>query len=108
MSGDDTVWYFAYGSNMSPATFVGRRGMQPLATRWGWLAGYRLRFDLPIGPGERGCANVEHAADASVAGVLYRISHEDAERLDRTEAVYRRVPVEVIADAGERVAAFTY
>ena len=105
---DDTVWYFAYGSNMSPATFVGRRGMRPLATCWGWLDGYRLRFDLPIGPGERGCASVEPAANARVAGVLYRISHEDAERLDRTELGYRRVPVEVIVDDGERVAAFTY
>src|SRR6185503_11505967 len=103
MPADDTVWYFAYGSNMSPATFVGRRGMRPLATRWGWLGGYRLCFDLPIGPGERACANVEPAAAARVAGVLYRISHEDAERLDRTEAVYRRVPVEVVSDTGERV-----
>src|SRR6185436_11277275 len=105
---DDTVWYFAYGSNMSPATFVGRRGMRPLATRWGWLDGYRLRFDLPIGPGERGCANVEPAAHARVAGVVYRISHEDAQRLDRTELGYRRAPVEVLVDDGERVAAFTY
>ena len=108
MPADDTVWYFAYGSNMSPGTFVGRRAMRPLATRWGWLHGYRLRFDLPIGPSERGCANVEPAADARVAGVLYRISHEDAERLDGTELGYRRILVDVAVDGGERVVAFTY
>ena len=108
MPADETVWYFAYGSNMSPGTFVDRRGMRPLATRWGWLDGYRLRFDLPVGPGERACANVERAADARVAGVLYRISHDDAARLDRTEQVYRRIPVEVVVDGDERVAAFTY
>lgn len=27
---DDTLWYFAYGSNMQRATFCGRRGMTPL------------------------------------------------------------------------------
>jgi hypothetical protein len=29
----NAIWYFAYGSNMSPAIFVERRGMRPLATR---------------------------------------------------------------------------
>ena len=66
-------WYFAYGSNMSPAIFLERRGMRPLATRWGWLAGYRLCFDLPIGPGERGCATVDPAEGARIAGVLYAL-----------------------------------
>jgi 2-hydroxychromene-2-carboxylate isomerase len=104
----ETLWYFAYGSNMSPGTFVDRRRMRPLATRWGWLAGYRLCFDLPIGPGERGCASVTAAPDARVAGVLYRIDHADADRLDRTELGYRRLLVEVDADGGERIEAFTY
>jgi 2-hydroxychromene-2-carboxylate isomerase len=104
----EPVWYFAYGSNMSRGTFVERRRMRPLATRWGWLDGYRLCFDLPIGPGERGCASVTAAPGSRVAGVLYRIEHADAERLDRTELGYRRIPVEVAADGGERIAAFTY
>jgi predicted DsbA family dithiol-disulfide isomerase len=108
MIDEPTLWYFAYGSNMSPGTFVERRRMRPLATRWGWLAGYRLCFDLPIGPGERGCASVTAAPDARVAGVLYRIGHADADRLDRTELGYRRVPIEVEADGGERIEAFTY
>ncbi len=47
-----------------------------------------------------------------MAGILYHISHEDAEHLDRTEGaphgVYQRIPVEVTAGAAERVAAFTY
>ncbi len=110
MDGDDgALWYFAYGSNMSPGTFVDRRRMRPLATRRGWLAGHRLCFDVPIGPGERGCASVVADPGARVAGVLYRITHEDAARLDRTERGYRRLPVDVDVDAdGGRLAAFTY
>ena len=109
---DDAVWYFAYGSNMSLGVFVERRGLRPLAMRCGWLEGYRLCFDLPIGPGERACANVAAAAGSRIAGVLYQISRDDADRLDRTEGVprgvYARVPVEVHVDGGERIAAFTY
>ena len=109
---DDALWYFAYGSNMSLDIFVERRGMRPLAARWGWLDGYHLRFDLPVGPGERACANVEPTPTARVAGVLYRITREDADRLDRTEGVpqgvYRRIAVEVAAEGTERIAAFTY
>jgi 2-hydroxychromene-2-carboxylate isomerase len=109
---DDSLWYFAYGSNMSHGTFAGRRGISPLATRWGWLAGHRLVFDLPIGPGERACANVVPDDGARLAGVLYRITVEQAEHLDRTEGVpngvYARIPIEVLADDGQRIAAFTY
>ena len=66
----DAVWYFGYGSNMSRSIFCERRGMRPLATRWGWLEGYRLCFDLPIGPGERAVANVEPQAGARFLGML--------------------------------------
>jgi 2-hydroxychromene-2-carboxylate isomerase len=108
----DTLWYFAYGSNMSPAIFTARRGIRPLATRWGWLPDHRLCFDLPIGPGERGCANVAADPGARIAGVLYCLTPEDAERLDRTEGVpvgvYRRIPVEVAVGEADAVAAFTY
>jgi 2-hydroxychromene-2-carboxylate isomerase/cation transport regulator ChaC len=112
MPRDDALWYFAYGSNMSPATFVERRGIRPLAAQWGWLDGYRLCFDLPVGPGERACANVAPAGDARVAGILYRITRADADRLDRTEGVpqgvYHRIAIEVMVDGRERIAAFTY
>ena len=109
---DDALWYFAYGSNMSLGVFVERRGLRPLAMRCGWLEGYRLCFDLPIGPGERACANVAAAAGSRVSGILYQISREDADRLDRTEGVgqgvYARLPVEVNVDGGAPIAAFTY
>jgi cation transport regulator ChaC len=106
------IWYFAYGSNMNPAIFCERRQMRPLATRRGWLDDYRLCFNIPIGPGERGMANLEAQAGARTHGVLYLLTPEEFDRLDRTEGVhkgfYRRIPVRVIADASESLAAFTY
>jgi len=107
----DALWYFAYGSNMSGAILRERRGLAPLACRPATLADYRLVFTLPIGPGERGVANVEPAPGESICGVLYLLSAEDSERLDRTEGVprfYQRHAVEVVASDGERVPAYTY
>jgi cation transport regulator ChaC len=107
-----TLWYFAYGSNLDPGTFLGRRRMRPLESRVGLLAEFELRFDLPVGPGERAVANVAPRAGDSVWGVAYRLSHSDAERLDRTEGVprgaYLRLSVEVRDTAGAAIAAFTY
>ena len=109
---DPTLWYFAYGSNLERGTFLVRRRMQPLETRIGVLRGFALRFDLPVGPGERGVANVAPAPGEHVWGALYQLTHVDAERLDRTEGVdkgvYRRLAVEVETPEGALVAAFTY
>ena len=109
---DGALWYFAYGSNLDPGTFLGRRRMQPLATRIGVLEGFELRFDLPVGPGERGVANVAPRPGDQVWGALYELTHADAERLDRTEGVpqgvYRRLTVAVRTAAAGEVEAFTY
>lgn len=109
---EDALWYFAYGSNMTGSIFLERRGMQPLAARCGWLEGYRLCFNIPVGPGERGVANVEPLAGACTCGVLYLLRTAELDRLDRTEGVhvgfYRRVSVEVLVEGEGRMAAFTY
>ena len=108
---DDPIWYFAYGSNMSRAVFLDRRKMRPLQTRWGWLVDYQMCFNIPVGPGERGVANVEPRQGVCTCGVLYSLTPQDFDRLDRTEGVhvglYRRIAVEV-AVGEECVAAFTY
>jgi cation transport regulator ChaC len=109
---DDALWYFGYGSNMSRAIFVERRGMKPMASHPGRLDGHGLRFNLPVGPGERGVANLEIEPGARIWGVLYRLSVEDCKRLDRSEGVhvglYQRIPVEVTSEIHGRVTAFTY
>jgi cation transport regulator ChaC len=104
------LWYFAYGSNMSPSTFVERRRMSPLESRRARLDGYRLCFDIPIGPGERGVANLAADAEARTHGVAHLLSEEEALRLDRTEGVphlYYREAVTLVTDHGA-LAAFTY
>lgn len=109
---DDGCWYFAYGSNMQRGTFVERRGMRPLATRRAYLDHHRLCFDLPIGPGERGVANLVVEAGARTWGVIYRLSPAACDFLDRTEGVdrgfYRRLSIDVGIDDGTRVTAFAY
>ena len=105
------LWYFAYGSNLDPRTFLGRRRMRPSATRKARLDGYRLVFDLPIGPGERGVANVAPDPEQHVHGVAYAIGRAQAHWLDRTEGVpraYRRVDVALEGVGGEAFAGFTY
>jgi cation transport regulator ChaC len=106
-----TTWYFAYGSNLDPRTFVGRRRMRPFQSRVGRLPDYRLVFDLPVGRGERGVANVRRRPGEHVWGVLYEIGQREAARLDRTEGVhrgyYRRIPVAVELAHGAHCDAYT-
>ena len=111
--GDGTVWYFAYGSNLAPGTFTGRRGITPLDAHAGWLDDFSLCFDLPVGPGERGVANVLACPGSRIWGVTYRITVADAELLDRTEGVdrgyYSRAAVTVRRPpSAEPLEAFTY
>jgi gamma-glutamylcyclotransferase len=114
MMSDETkalTWYLAYGSNMNRGIFESRRGMRPIQAQPALLENYRLRFNLAIGPGERGVANLESQAGARTWGVLYLITIEQSEHLDRTEGVpraYRRIPVGAIVDGGEQIVAFTY
>ena len=106
------LWYFAYGSNLDPATFEGRRRMRPLECLRASLAGFRLVFDLPVGPGERAVANLAADPEARTHGVAYRLAARDARQLDRTEGVhrgyYKRLPVQVAKDDGALFDAFTY
>lgn len=111
MASDD-CWYFAYGSNMQRATFIERRGMQPLAARRAYLDDHRLCFDLPIGSGERGVANLRIEPGVRTWGVAYLLTHDACAFLDRTEGLdrgfYRRLSIVVAADDGERLPAFAY
>lgn len=113
-AGGETLWYFGYGSNLDPRTFLGRRRMRPSYCAVAHLRDWELCFDLAAGRGERAFANLRAGRDAHVWGVAYAISAPEARWLDRTEGVhwgaYRRQPIEVRLP-GDRIAsvsAFTY
>jgi gamma-glutamylcyclotransferase len=86
--------------------------MRPLAARRARLDGHRLTFDLPVGPGERGVANLAPDPAASTWGVCYLLEADACAHLDRTEGVhrgyYRRLDVTVVADGDAHLAAFAY
>jgi hypothetical protein len=86
--------------------------MRPLEARRAHVEGWRLVFDLPVGPGERAVANLRADPEARVHGVAYRITRRDARHLDRTEGVhrgyYRRTAVELVTEEAGRLAGFTY
>jgi hypothetical protein len=96
---------------MAPSIFLGSRRMQPLAAHGAWVDGYRLCFSIPVGPGERGVANVVAEAGARTHGVVYHVTAADFERLDNSEGVsfglYRRVSV-VVATPDLRLDGWTY
>ena len=96
----EVVWYFAYGSNMQPATFAGRRGIAASRAVPARLVGGQLVFDKPpLLPMGQGMGNVVAVSGAAVFGVAYAITADDLAHVDLTEGVlienYRRVAVEI-------------
>jgi hypothetical protein len=96
----DRVWYFAYGSNMQPATFAGRRGITPSRTLAARAPGWRLILDkTPIVPIGESFANLLADSAAATWGVLYEIGRDDLDHVDLTEGVlignYARVEIVV-------------
>lgn len=75
------VWYFAYGSNMSTAKFIGGRGIHPLDVARVRLPGWILSMEIPGVPySEPAFSSVRPADDAlelgrpEVLGVAYLIT----------------------------------
>ncbi len=112
MPADRPIWYFAYGSNVDPGTFLGRRRMRPLRSEIARLDDWTLCFDLPVGPGERGVGNVRQEPGSLIWGVAYELESAEAGRLDSTEGVhrgvYRRVSIRVRTASDDTLSAFTY
>jgi hypothetical protein len=100
-----TARYFAYGSNMALSRMIARA---PSARSEGAarLPGFRLACDK-LGTDGSGKANLRPDAASEVWGVLYTVLPDDLAGLDRHEAGYERVRVEVCW-RGARVAADTY
>ena len=84
---DGSVYYFAYGSNMSSKVFRhGFRRLKPTSAERATLDGYRLAFsEAGIPFFEPGFANVEVDSTAMVEGVLYRITEKEMDDLHISE-----------------------
>jgi gamma-glutamylcyclotransferase (GGCT)/AIG2-like uncharacterized protein YtfP len=105
----NTVWYFAYASNMS-RTQVEQRAGAPGEEKVARLDNYELNFDK-VTRGGTGSANLVPAEGRTVWGVLYRLSETQLRTLDRFEGVpehYRRSEVNVIDAEGSKVGAQVY
>lgn len=105
----NTVWYFAYGSNMNGAQLRQRAG-EPLVEKIARLDNYELNFDK-VARGGSGTGNIVTAKGQVVHGVLYRLTEEQLKKLDRFEGVpehYRRSEVNVVDEEGNKVSAQVY
>lgn len=105
---DDDVWYFAYGSNMSPSQMI-EREMNFTRRASGTLKGFVLAFNKRayIKPGVA-FANIMPSDDGVVHGLLYRFPLRDLPNLDFWEGVssghYFRKEFEIGTDSGNQTA----
>ncbi|MCC7364586.1 MAG: gamma-glutamylcyclotransferase [Dehalococcoidia bacterium] len=101
------MWYFAYGSNMDAAQMA-RRCPGAVAEGPAVLPGWQLVFDTPSKTRGGLAANVVPASGHETHGVLWRVTAEHLEALDRAEGVrigrYCREQVTVRGVAGDLLA----
>lgn len=107
-----TVFYFAYGSNMSSKVFRhGLRHLQPSSAERAILYGYRLAFSEPGVPFfEPAFANVEKDEEAICEGVLYQITEKELDDLDISEGgrAYNLITIRVDGSYSGAVEAYTF
>jgi len=104
------IYYFAYGSNMSPKIFEDRRKIRPTSCQCGVLDGYKLVFNLQGIPYlEPAFANIEKKEDECVEGVVYKITKDELVQLIKTESKhYDVVIVPVSCKKGSMKEAYTF
>jgi cation transport regulator ChaC len=95
---NDTIFYFAYGSNADPERFKTRVGPWR-SRRRARLQGYRLRFARMVQSEGGGGAVVDESPGAYVDGVLFEITSEQLMAMDREEFD----PSRDVATTGKRI-----
>lgn len=110
----DSVNYFAFGSNVNPSTFRGRRNMNPTSSSPCVLSGYELVFSVPGLPYfEPAFAAVRPSrGDATkfaneTHGVMYAIRREEWDYLLQTEGSYDVIDVTCTTYDGREVSGRT-
>jgi cation transport regulator ChaC len=113
---DDSLPYFAYGSNMDHDQ-MSRRCPGASFIRRAYLPNHRLHFPRRRRDCEEGVASIRAETGCLVWGVLWQVPPADVAELDRKEGFrkadplggsYRKEQCTVIADGGSQVSAWTY
>jgi gamma-glutamylcyclotransferase (GGCT)/AIG2-like uncharacterized protein YtfP len=99
--------YFAYGSNLD-ATQMTERCPSSLPLGRARLQHHRLDFTYYSSRWSGGAADVLPHSDQEVWGLLYRLPAADLARLDRFEAGYDRVLLQVESDRGSGLCVYSY
>ena len=103
------VRYFAYGSNMSVSRMV-QRGISPLSRTSGILKDWKLKFNKKASAGNWTFANIEENEGDIVEGIVFEITEEELNLLDKFEGSpkhYKREKVSVLS-RGEMIECITY
>lgn len=85
----DTLFYFAYGSNVN-ITRLNERIGRVISFETFILPDYKLTFDAGLNSSQTSFANIVKSKRNSVEGILYQIVPEQASMLDRYELLYER------------------
>ncbi|RWS17648.1 gamma-glutamylcyclotransferase-like protein [Dinothrombium tinctorium] len=104
---EDTVNYFAYGSNLLTSR-IRIRNKSAVKVCIGRLNDYYLTFNGYSNTWKGGTANIVPRANSFVIGVVWRIAQTDVTQLDAQEVGYRPVAVNVCTDDGSVLECRTY
>lgn len=99
---NNSLWYFAIGSMMNPASME-NRSIKPISSVPGELLDYELVFS-----GGMGFAEAVQKSGSSFHGVLHLVDDETMARLDKIELTYKRVEGQARMYDGTTVTATVY
>jgi gamma-glutamylcyclotransferase (GGCT)/AIG2-like uncharacterized protein YtfP len=103
------VRYFTYGSNMSVPRII-KRGITPSKGNVGILDGWELKFNKKASAGDWSFANIVEKEEGVVEGIVFEISEEELNLLDKFEGApkhYKREKISVLS-RGEIIECITY
>ena len=102
------MYYFAYGSNMDSAQLKKRVGLVPLGTK-AYLDGHKIIFNKTSIRDSYGRANISESVNSKIEGVIFELTENQFDSLDKWEPGYKRISVKVEEDGSSVIIdAITY
>ncbi len=105
--GGETVYYFAYGSNLNRKQML-ERCPDSKPKIFATLHNYKLVFVGWTRQWRGGVASIKSFRGERVLGAIYEVSEGCLRRLDKYESSYNRVKVTVFNEKGKPIQAMTY